>query len=170
MTSRQSSIRPFIETDWPAVWPIIRVVSQTGETFTYPTDIDEPLARAIWIESSPGLTVVAADESGVIVGTAKMGRNQMGPGSHVATASFMVAPSARRCGTGRSLAQFAMAWACEQGYQAMQFNAVVASNAAAVRLWQQLGFRILGTVPAAFSHPRDGYVGLHVMHRFLARD
>ncbi|HKH39978.1 MAG TPA: hypothetical protein VKA82_22730 [Rubrobacter sp.] len=49
----------------------------------------------------------------------------------------------------------------------MQFNAVVESNAVAVRLWQALGFRIIGTVPEAFEHPALGRVGLHVMHRYL---
>jgi hypothetical protein len=49
----------------------------------------------------------------------------------------------------------------------MQFNAVVESNHVTVRLWQALGFRIIGTVPEAFEHPALGRVGLHVMHRHL---
>ena len=54
-------------------------------------------------------------------------------------------------------------WAKEQGYRGVQFNAVVETNTAAVRLWQSLGFEIIGTVPEAFRHAEDGYVGLHVM-------
>lgn len=53
------------------------------------------------------------------------------------------------------------------GYRAMQFNAVVESNARAVALWQSLGFHVLATVPEAFDHPTDGLVGLHIMHRPL---
>jgi len=49
----------------------------------------------------------------------------------------------------------------------MQFNAVVESNDVAARLWQALGFRIIGTVPEAFEHPALGRVGLHAMHRYL---
>ena len=49
----------------------------------------------------------------------------------------------------------------------MQFNAVAESNDAAVRLWQALGFNIIGTVPEAFEHSTLGCVGLHVMHRYL---
>ena len=49
----------------------------------------------------------------------------------------------------------------------MQFNAVVESNAAAVRLWRSLGFEIVGTVPEAFDSARHGLVGLHVMYRPL---
>ena len=48
-------------------------------------------------------------------------------------------------------------------YRGIQFNAVVETNVAAVRLWQDLGFEIVGTVPGAFRSPEHGYVGLHVM-------
>ena len=50
----------------------------------------------------------------------------------------------------------------------MQFNAVAASNAAAIGLYESLGFVIVGTVPEAFEHPRHGFVDLHVMHRRLS--
>ncbi len=90
-----------------------------------------------------------------------------GPGSHVSTASFMGAGNARGRGVGRALGEYALSWAREQGYAAMQFNAVVESNHVAVRLWQALGFRIIGTVPEAFEHTTLGRIGLHVMHRRL---
>jgi hypothetical protein len=38
------------------------------------------------------------------------------------------------------------------------------ANTAAVRLWESLGFTIIGTVPEAFRRPSGEYVGLHVMH------
>ena len=72
-----------------------------------------------------------------------MGTNRPGPGSHVATASFMVAGYARGRGVGRALSEYALAWTREQGYTAMQFNAVVESNHVAVRFWQALGFGCL---------------------------
>jgi ribosomal protein S18 acetylase RimI-like enzyme len=42
----------------------------------------------------------------------------------------------------------------------------VETNTAAVRLWQALGFEIIGTLPGAFESRAHGFVGLHVM--FLA--
>ena len=45
---------------------------------------------------------------------------------------------------------------------------MVETNLAAVRLWQALGFEIVGTVPGAFRSPSHGYVGLHVMFLPLA--
>jgi GNAT superfamily N-acetyltransferase len=79
----------------------------------------------------------------------------------------MVAKEARGRGMGQALGEHALSWAREQGYAAMQFNAVVETNEAAVRLWRALGFGVIGTVPEAFEHPALGRVGLHVMHRYL---
>jgi GNAT superfamily N-acetyltransferase len=96
-----------------------------------------------------------------------MGSNRPGPGSHVAGASFIVDPRAAGHGVGRALGEDAVEWARASGFRAMQFNAVVETNTRAVALWRSLGFEIIGTVPEAFQHPTDGYVGLHVMYRRL---
>lgn len=168
-TSRKAPdmIRPFEERDWAAIWPIIRHVTAAGDTYVYATDMDEAAARAIWIEQPPSQTVVALDPEGRVIGTAKIGPNKPGPGAHVATASFMVDPGQRSRGTGRALGSHAIEWARANGFHSMQFNAVVETNHAAVKLWQSLGFGIIGTVPEAFAHPRDGLVGLHIMYQRL---
>jgi GNAT superfamily N-acetyltransferase len=156
-------IREFSDDDWPSVWPIFQEVVSAGDTYAYDSTWSSEQARNIWVEAPPGHIVVACDGPRVL-GTAKMGPNRPGPGSHVATASFMVAADARGRGVGRALGEYVLSWAKQQGYAAMQFNAVVASNHVAVRLWQELGFQI---VPEAFAHPTLGRVGLHIMHRFL---
>ncbi len=159
-------IREYTGDDWQSIWPIFREVVAAGDTYAYDAGWPSEQARKVWVEAPPGHTVVACDGSRVL-GTAKMGPNRPGPGSHVATASFMVAADARGRGIGRALGEYVLSWAKEQGYAAMQFNAVVASNHVAVRLWQELGFQIVGTVPEAFAHPTLGRVGLHIMHRYL---
>jgi GNAT superfamily N-acetyltransferase len=156
-------IRQLVDSDWPAVWAIIREVVQAQETFPYDPEMTEDQARQMWVETPPGLTVVAT-EDGNLLGTAKMGTNRPGPGSHVSTASFMVAADSRGRGVGTALCRFALDWAKDRGYAAMQFNAVVDSNHAAVKLYQRLGFGVVGTVPRAFAHPKLGRVGLHVMY------
>ena len=70
-------------------------------------------------------------------------------------------------GVGRALAHRVLEVAAQEGYAAMQFNAVAETNEHAVRLWESLGFTILATVPEAFRHPDRGFVGFHIMHRFL---
>ena len=136
---------------------------RAGETYAYPEGLTSDEARSLWMEPAPGATVVLED-GGVVVGTAKMGPNRPGRGDHVGTASFMVAESARGCGVGRRLAEHVVAWHRHRGYRGIQFNAVVETNTAAVRLWQSLGFEIVGTVPDAFRSAGHGHVGLHVMH------
>jgi L-amino acid N-acyltransferase YncA len=159
-------IREFVDDDWPAVWPIFQEVVTAGDTYPYDPAWTSEQARAVWVEASPGQTVVAC-EGARVLGTAKMGPNRPGPGAHVATASFMVAAAARGRGVGRALGEYAVSWAEAQGYAAMQFNAVVETNHAAVHLWRALGFHIVGTVPEAFEHPSLGRVGLHIMYRRL---
>ncbi|MFJ6197965.1 GNAT family N-acetyltransferase [Micromonospora sp. NPDC092111] len=159
-------IRAVTENDWPAVWPIVAQVVTAADTFPYDPGLTSAAARGLWLESPPGLTVVAVDGDRVH-GTAKMGPNRPGPGAHVATASFMVAADSRGRGVGRALSEYALAWARRQGYAAMQFNAVVESNEVAVGLYRRLGFAVVGTVPESFTLPSGRRVGLHVMHRFL---
>ncbi|GLW72492.1 N-acetyltransferase [Kitasatospora phosalacinea] len=161
-------IRETTPEDWAAVWPFFHRIVAAGETFTYPTDLTADEARGWWMLPAPDRTVVAVDETtGTVLGTAKMNRNQAGNGAHVASASFMVDPEHAGRGTGRALCLEALRWARERGYRAMQFNAVVATNAPAVGLYRSLDFAVVGTVPEGFHHPRLGYVDLYVMHRPL---
>jgi L-amino acid N-acyltransferase YncA len=154
-------IRPATGADWPAIWPFFSAVVAEGETYAYPVGTSEE-GRALWLEPPPGRTVVAV-EHGTVLGSAKMGPNRPAHGDHIGTASFMVSPGARGRGVGRMLAEHVVAWHRASGFRGIQFNAVVETNRAAVRLWRDLGFVIIGTVPRAFRSPSHGYVGLHVM-------
>ena len=157
--------------DWEAIWPFFRQIVTARETYSYDPDVSELGARDIWMmdphSQPPARTVVATGSEEEILGTASMYANRQGPGSHVASASFMVDPGHGGRGVGRALGEYVIEWARESGYRAIQFNAVVETNTAAVALWRSLGFEVVGTVPEAFEHPRHGYVGLLIMHRFL---
>jgi ribosomal protein S18 acetylase RimI-like enzyme len=74
---------------------------------------------------------------------------------------------ARGRGVARTMCLHSMHEARAEGYRAMQFNLVVSSNESAVRLWQSLGFEIVGRLPEAFQHPRLGYVDAFVLYRSL---
>jgi len=159
-------IRVAHEHDWVRIWPFFSHIVAAGETYAYPDGLTVETARPLWMEERPGQTVVALEDE-VVLGSAKMGPNRPGRGAHVATASFMVDPASEGQGVGRALGEYTIRWAQAAGYHSMQFNAVVETNAAAVRLWESLGFEILATVPEAFDHPKHGLVGLHVMFRRL---
>ncbi|MGZ4436121.1 MAG: N-acetyltransferase family protein [Nocardioidaceae bacterium] len=156
-------IREATPEDWPQIWPFFIETVRAGETYAYDADLTSEQGATLWMERPPGCTVVAV-EDGVVLGSAKMGPNRPGPGAHIGTASFMVSPAARGRGVGRALAEHAVAWHRDQGYRGIQFNAVIETNVVAVRLWESLGFEVIGTVPGAFAHPVHGLVGLHVMY------
>jgi L-amino acid N-acyltransferase YncA len=159
-------IREASEQDWSRIYPIFSSVVAAGETYAFPENLSSAEARPWWMERPPGHTVVALEDDAVL-GSAKMGPNRPGRGSHVATASFMVDPEQQGRGIGRALGLYLIDWAGAAGYRSIQFNAVVETNYAAVHLWQTLGFQILTTVPESFDHREHGLVGLHVMFRRL---
>jgi L-amino acid N-acyltransferase YncA len=152
--------------DWQQIWPFFRDVVADGETYAYADDLTSDQARRLWTPGRGGTTVVAVDGD-TVLGAATAGPNRPGRGSHVATASFMVSPAARGRGAGRALGEYVISWATEAGFRAMQFNAVVETNTAALALWESLAFEIVGTVPEAFDSRSRGLVGLHVMYRPL---
>ncbi|WP_344677972.1 GNAT family N-acetyltransferase [Saccharopolyspora taberi] len=160
-------IRDAAERDWAAIWPFMRRIVAAGETFSWDRDIDEAAAKQRWFAAPPGRTFVAVDGDGTVLGTAVSGPNHEGPASHVATASFMVDPDHFGRGAGRALGSHVLDQAKADGFRAMQFNAVVETNVRAVALWQSLGMEVVATLPEAFRHPSEGYVGLHVMYRLL---
>jgi GNAT superfamily N-acetyltransferase len=159
-------IRVATPQDWPRIHPFFARIVADGETYAYPLDLGPDDARALWLEEPPGLTVVAVDGDAVL-GSAKMGPNRPGRGAHIATGSFMVDPAAQGRGVGRALGRYVLDWARREGYRGIQFNAVVETNTAAVRLWQALGFEIMTTIPEAFDSAAHGLVGLHVMYQKL---
>ncbi len=156
--------------DWPAIWPFMRRIIAAGETFSWDRDTSEDEARGIWFRwrtRPAGHTIVAVGPDGTVLGTAEMGPNHGGPAAHIASASFMVDPARARQGVGRALGLHVLDLARAESYRAMQFNAVVETNTAAVALWRALGFDVLATIPDGFCLPARGYVGLHIMYRRL---
>jgi GNAT superfamily N-acetyltransferase len=153
-------IRPIEEHDWPQVHDLVVEVATAGETYAMdvPSSVEE--SREFWA----GEHVAVAVDGDTVLGSAKLGPNRPAQGSHVGTASFMVGSLARGRGVGRALGVYGVDWLREHGYRSIQFNAVVSTNTAAVRLWQSLGFEIIGTVPGAFRLPDASYADLHVMY------
>jgi GNAT superfamily N-acetyltransferase len=158
--------------DWPAVWAFAAPIVASGEHFVWEADTPEERLRAYWIEKeAPASALVAVVDDGTaegrVAGIAEIHPNQPGRGSHIANAGFMVDPTVRGQGLGRALGEAALARAKADGFTAMQFNAVVATNTRAVDLWHSLGFRTLAVLPETFRHPSQGMVGMHLKFREL---
>ena len=161
-------IRPIAEADWPQVHALVVEVAAAGETYTMDVPRSEAETRELW----SGQHVVVAVDGETLLGSAKMGPNRPAQGAHVGTASFMVGSAARGRGVGRTMGEYAVAWLRANGFEAIQFNAVVSTNTAAIRLWRSLGFESVGVVPEAFRLPDSpvgtgrvpSYADLHVMY------
>jgi L-amino acid N-acyltransferase YncA len=158
-------IRSATEADREAIWNIFHEIVVAGDTYAFDPGMPREEALAYWFGAATRTYV--AEDNRCVVGTYILRPNQAGPGAHVANAAFMVAPDARGLGVGRSMAEHSLAEARRLGFRAMQFNFVVSTNEGAVRLWKQLGFEIVGTLPGAFRHPRKGHVDVYVMFRSL---
>ncbi len=158
-------VREATANDADAIWKILEPVIRGGDTYTLPEDISREDALAYW--NSPGHEVFVAEENGKILGTYYLRANQKGGGAHVANCGYMTAPWATGRGVARTMCQYSLQHAKERGFLAMQFNFVVSSNERAVRLWQSMGFEIVGRLPGAFKHPRLGFVDALVMYRHL---
>ncbi len=158
-------IRPATAADGPAIWAILKPVIRAGETFALDRAMDEDAALRFWV--GPGMEAFVADDDGAVVGTYYLRPNFAGGGSHVCNCGYMVADHASGRGVARALCAHSLDHARTRGYRAMQFNCVVSTNARAVRLWQAMGFAIVGRLPCAFDHPRLGLVDALVMFQAL---
>jgi ribosomal protein S18 acetylase RimI-like enzyme len=161
-------IRQAAALDSDAIWEIFQPIVARGDTYALDPRISREDGLAYWLH--PANSCYVAEHQGNVVGTYILRSNQSGPGSHVANAAFMVSLGARGLGVGRKMGEHALSEAGRLGFRAVQFNFVVSTNEPAVRLWQKLGFEIVGTLPGVFRHPEKGLVDAYVMFRSLAQE
>jgi len=158
-------IRSAASADHEAIWQIFRAVIEPGDTFAFDPAMSREAGIAFWLQ--PSAHVYVAERGAEVIGSYFVRPNQPGLGAHVSNAGYMVAPSARGLGVGRAMGEHSLVEARRLGFRAMQFNFVVSTNEPAVKLWQQLGFAIVATLPGAFRHKTRGYVDAYVMYRSL---
>jgi len=162
-------IREYRESDWPEVLPILEETFRAGDTYAFSPQSTEREIRKVWIEA-PARTFVAREADGRIQGTYFIKANQPGLGAHVCNCGYVVAPGAQGRGIAARMCGHSQAQALEMGFRAMQFNFVVATNTRAIRLWERLGFSVVGRLPGAFNHQQLGYVDALVMFKTLVAD
>jgi GNAT superfamily N-acetyltransferase len=158
-------IRPATEDDADALWSMLEPAIRAAEVFALPADMTREAALAYWF--AEGHSVFVADDQGVVTGSYYLQANQRGGGAHVCNCGYLTAAQSQGRGVARAMCEHSLQFGKTQGFRAMQFNFVVSSNAAAVHLWAQCGFRVLARLPGAFFHPRLGYVDALVMWQDL---
>jgi ribosomal protein S18 acetylase RimI-like enzyme len=158
-------IRPAARSDDDAIWRVLEPILRAGETYPLPRDISRADAFTYW--RAPGHEVYVAEEKERTVGSYYLRANTRGGGSHVANCGYIVAAEVSGRGVARAMCAHSLERARERGFTAMQFNFVISSNQRAIKLWQNCGFAIVGTLPGAFEHPTRGLVDAYVMYRML---
>lgn len=159
------NIRDARDSDWPEIWSITKAVIAGGDTYVFDPATPEDQMRPFWLAADRRTYV--AECGGTVVAAFWLKPNQPGLGSHVCNAAYMVAPEAHGRGIGKRIGEWLLDEARRLGYSAMQFNFVVASNEAAVRLWRSIGMEVIGEIPEAFDHSRKGLTNAYIMYRKL---
>lgn len=151
--------------DQDQIWAIIQEVIAGGDTYAFEPDTSREAMLRYWCGPDKHTYVAVLDHQ--VAGTFILKDNQPGLGAHIANGSYMTAAAAAGQGIGRAMGLFSIGEARRLGYRGMQFNLVVKSNERAVRLWQKLGFEIIGEIPDAFHHRELGYTNAYIMYRKL---
>ena len=159
------SVRPAEDSDRDAIWAILEPVIREGATYPLDPELTREGAFEYWF--APDKQVFVAEEAGAVLGTYYLKANSTGLADHVANAGYVTHPAARGRGIAMNMARDSFRRAKDQGFRAMQFNLVIATNTQAVHLWQKIGLQVVGRLPEAFRHKRLGYVDALVMYRML---
>lgn len=160
-------VRPARPEDADALWSMFWEVIEGGDTYVFDESTTREEALEYWMGGDAQCFV--AEEDGMVCGAHLLRPNRPGRGSHIGNASFMVSRQARGKGVGEILGRHCINEATRQGFKGIQFNFVVSTNLAAVKLWQKLGWHIIGTTPGGFLHRTLGAVDVYSMFRALGQ-
>ncbi len=149
-------IRKYNEGDLNEMCNIWNRVVEEGNAFPQEELLNEKSGREFF--SSQSYCAVAEKTSDkAVCGLYILHPNNVGRCAHICNASFAVSENSRGLHIGRSLVLDCIEQAKILGFGILQFNAVVATNTYARRLYEQLGFIRLGTIPNGFRMKDGSY-------------
>ncbi|MDX9872266.1 MAG: GNAT family N-acetyltransferase [Clostridia bacterium] len=149
-------IRGFTYEDIPAMLMIWNEIVEDGIAFPQIELLDEKSGKDFF-ESQSFTGVAIEQETGKIVGLYILHPNNVGRCGHISNASYGVKGDERGKKIGETLVLHCIAKAKELGFKILQFNAVVSTNTAALRLYKKLGFVQLGVIPEGFLMKDGSY-------------
>ncbi len=157
--------RPATIADHDHIWEILLPIIERGDSLVYLKSMSKEKMLSYWL--GPDKRCYVAEEDGQVLGSFWIKDNHLGRGSHIANAAYVVSSASGGRGVGKQMGLYSLDEARRLGYRAMQFNLVVKTNEKAVRLWQSIGFKIIGEIPEAFEHKELGWVNAYVMYQLL---
>ena len=154
-------IRTYVDGDLGRMTEIWNDVVRAGNAFPQASEMSVDQAREFFADQT---RCAVAIEAGAVVGLYILHPNGVGRCAHTANASYAVDSSARGNGLGRALVQDSLDHLAECGFRGLQFNAVVASNFAAIRLYESLGFDRVGIIPGGYLNAVGEYEDTIIYH------
>lgn len=142
------TIHKFTTNDIEDAMEIWNKVVEQGEAFPQKNTLEALEGLEFFQKQS--YTGIAVNEQGKTVGLYILHPNNVGRCGHICNASYAVDEDMRGQHIGEALVKDCMKKAKELGFQILQFNAVVATNASAIHLYKKLGFTQLGVIPKGF--------------------
>lgn len=155
----------FDERDEEELYDIFREVVDSGSQFPYECSSIEEFHRQFF--TPQGQVYVCHSLKGKVIGGFYLKANFSGRSNHIANAAFMIHKTYRGKGLGSLLIKASLHLAKNLGFHAMQFNMVLSQNISAIRVYERLGFNIIGTIPQAVRNPNGSFQDGYVMHRKL---
>ena len=141
------NVRAYTERDIPGMISVWNEIVDEGNAFPQEERLDNTSGAEFFSAQS---RCGVAEKDGVILGMYILHPNNVGRCGHICNASYAVSLKARGQRIGEALVRDCMDAAKELGFRVLQFNAVVADNVRARRLYERLGFTQLGTIPGGF--------------------
>lgn len=159
------TLAPFCPKDETGLHEIFQEVVDIGAYFIYECTSIQEFRHQFF--NPQGKVYVCHSQEKEVIGGFYIKPNFPGRSSHIANAAYMIKSDRRGKGIGSLLVKASLHLAKELGFQAMQFNMVLSQNIQAVKLYEKLGFTIIGTLSQAVRNPDGSYQNGHVMHRNL---
>jgi len=163
--TKEVIIRQYQDADLPQMTSLWNEVVAAGNAFPQEEQFSLAEAKAFFAAQSHS---AVAEYQGTVVGLYILHPNNVGRCGHLANASYAVTAAQRGLHIGEKLVLDSLSVAKRLDFRVLQFNAVVKNNAAAIHLYDKLGFTQLGVVPGGFRTPEGNYEDIILFYRQLA--
>lgn len=165
LSQKGLSLALFKQEDENSLYDIFRNVVDSGAEFPYESNSIQEFYRQFFAPASRVYVCHSLNEE--VVGGFYIRPNFSGRCNHIANAAYMIKDSRCGQGIGTLLVNASLEIAKNLGFQAMQFNMVLSQNVIAMKLYEKLGFKIVGTIPQAIRNLDGSYQDGYILFRML---
>ena len=152
-------VREYTDADIDGMRAAWNEVVRDGIAFPQENELSHDEAAKFFAEQTYCGAAVqkCSDGTEKVLGMYILHPNNIGRCGHICNASYAVSSDSRGKHVGEKLVRDCVKVAGEKGFRVLQFNAVVATNTAARKLYEKVGFTQLGTIHGGFRNDDGTY-------------